>query len=150
MYEAIELASALFKAVRAGIVIVDADSKLIIDINPAASIMIGVSREKAVGKPCKRYLCADDCDGCPVMTANLYDGIEEVEDKDIVLYRDDGSIVYAWLTISSIVLNNKRLFINTLIDITKQRHVEFRLKEYWDNASKILTENVTRLKTGAI
>jgi PAS domain S-box-containing protein len=113
---------------------VDADTKLIIDANPAALFMVGVSRDEVVGQPCKNYLCSDRCDGCPVMTANLSDGVEEVENTEIVLYRRDGSLVYALLTINSIILNNKRLFINSLINITKQKQAEALLKEHWNHA----------------
>lgn len=145
-----KLAVALFKAVQAGIVVVDADTKTIMDVNPAALFMIGVLRDEVVGHPCKEYLCADNCDGCPVMTANLTEGVEEVENKEIVLHRKDGSKVYALLTINSIILNNKRLFINSLIDITRQREAEVQLKEHWNHAEKLLSDNVIRLKHGVI
>ena len=145
-----ELTVALFKSVQDGIIVVDAITKRIIDINPAASFMVGVSRENVVGKFCKAYLCAENCDGCPVMTANLADGVEDVENREIVLHRKDSSIVYALLTINSIILDDKRLFINSLIDITKQREAEARLKEHWNYAEKLLSDNVVRLKNGAV
>jgi len=145
-----ELAAILFKAVQAGIVVVDANTKTIIDINPAASFMIGVSREEVIGKLCKEYLCAEDCDGCPIMTANLAEGIEDVENKEIVLHRKDGSKVYALLTINSTILDGRRLFINSLIDITKQKEAEMQLKSHWDHAEKLLSDNVVRLKNGVI
>ena len=54
------------------------------------------------------------------MTDNLIEGVEDVDNKEIVLHRKDGSKVYALLTINSAILDNRRLFINSLIDITKQ------------------------------
>jgi len=145
-----KLAIALFNSIQSGIIVVDADTKLIIDANPAALFMIGVSRDKVIGHPCKTYLCAENCDGCPIMTANLADGIEDVENTEIVLHRRDGSLVYALLTINSIILSNKRLFINSLIDITKQKQAEALLKEHWNHAEKLLSDNVLRLKTGVV
>jgi PAS domain S-box-containing protein len=140
----------LFRAVHAGIVIVDADTKEIIDINPHACYMIGITREKVVGKKCKDYLCVEDCDGCPVMTKNLIEGVEDVENKEVVIYRKDGTRVYALLTINSIILENKRLFINTLTDITKQREAENQLEEYWNKAGKMLSDNIHKLKNGSV
>jgi len=145
-----KLAIVLFKAVQAGIVIVDADTKSIIDINPAASFMIGISREEVIGKPCKEYLCAENCDGCPVMTANLAEGVEDIDNKEIVLHRRDGSKVYALLTITSAILDDRRLFINSLIDITKQKEAEMQLQSHWDDAGKLLSDNVVRLKNGVV
>ena len=145
-----ELAVALFKSVQAGIIVVDAVTKCVIDINPAASFMIGMSRERVVGKDCKKYLCAENCDGCPVMTANLSEGIEDVDNKEVVLYRKDGSRVYALLTVNSIILNHTRLFINSLIDITKQKEAEARLEEHWNHAEKLLVDNIIRIKAGVV
>lgn len=145
-----KLATALFKAVQAGIIVVDADTKTIMDVNPAALFMIGVRREEVIGKCCKEYLCAENCDGCPIMTANLFDGVEEVENKEIVLHRRDGSKVYALLTINSAILDDRRLFINSLIDITKQKKAEMHLRSHWDYAEKLLSDNVVRLKNGVV
>jgi len=142
------LAAALFKAVHAGIVVVCADTKKITSINPAACIMIGVRSEEVIGKECGEYLCTENCDGCPVMTASLEDGIEDVDNKEIVIYRKDGSKVYALLTISSIVLDDKRMFINSLTDITRLKEAEKKLEESWGQAEKMLSENVIHLKNG--
>ena len=110
--------------------------------------MIGAKREDVVGNPCRYYLCASNCDGCPVMTANLADGVEDVENKEIILHRNDGSRVYALLTINSIILSGQRLFINSLIDITKQREAEALLEEHWNHAERLLSDNIVKLKTG--
>lgn len=151
------LAKALFKAVHAGIVVIDAETKEIIDINPAASFMIGVRREDVVGKMCSEYLCVEDCDGCPVwnrMTNNLSEGIEEVENREITIRRKDGSRVFALLTINSVLLNTereeRRLFINSLIDITKQKEAEEKAHSYWVEAEKLLADNVLKLKNGVV
>ena len=142
------LAAALFKAVHAGIVVVCADTKKITAINPAACIMIGVNAEDVVGKECGEYLCTEDCDGCPVMTASIEDGIEDVDNKEIVIYRKDGSKVYALLTISSIVLDDKRMFINSLTDITRLKEAEKKLEDSWTMAGKLLEDNIVKLKNG--
>ncbi|KKM89026.1 hypothetical protein LCGC14_1252750 [marine sediment metagenome] len=142
------LATALFKTVHAGIVVVCANTKKIIAINPAACVMIGVQSEDVVGKECGEYLCTEDCDGCPVMTASIEDGIEDVDNKEIVIYRKDGSKVYALLTVSSIILDDKRMFINSLTDITRLKESEKKLEEFWQQAEKILSENVIHLENG--
>ena len=140
------LAAALFKAVHAGIVVVCADTKKIIAINPAACVMLGAQAEDVIGKECGEYLCTEDCDGCPVMTASIEGGIEDVDNKEIVIYRKDGSKVYALLTISSIVLEDKRMFINSLTDITKLREAEKKLEESWTTAGELLKDSIIKLK----
>lgn len=142
------LAAALFKAVHAGIVVVCADTKKIIAVNPAACVMLGAQVEDVVGKECGEYLCTEDCDDCPVMTASIEDGVEDVDNKEIVIYRKDGSKVYALLTISSIVLDDKRMFINSLTDITRLKEAEKKLEDSWTMAGKLLEDNIVKLKNG--
>jgi len=142
------LSNALFKSVHAGIVVVSAGTKYIIAANPAACIMIGVSCEELVGKPCNQYLCMDSCDGCPVNTAGLDEGIEYVENKEIIIYRKDGTRIYALLTVSSVLLEDNRLFVNTIVDITKQKEVESERDNYLNQAQKMLEKSVIHLKNG--
>ncbi len=143
-----KLATALFDAVQAGIVVVCADTKRIIDINPVACVMIGVRREEVRGKECHEYLCVSSCDGCPKITTSLEDGIEDVENREIVLYRKDGSKTYALLTVVSRIVDDKRLFINSLIDITAQKEIEEQSNYYWDEAGRLLEDNIVKLKNG--
>jgi len=139
----------MLDAIQAGVVVVDADTKKILDINIAAAILLGVHSEDVRGKECKEYLCAENCDGCPVMTASIEEGVEDIDNRAIVLHRKDGSQVYALLTVVSRIIDNKRLFINTITDITKLKEAEKKLEESWAQAQKILSENVIRLKNGA-
>lgn len=85
------------------------------------------------------------------MTDNLSDGTEE--NKEIVIHRRDGSKVFALLTINSVILKDgekdKRLFINSLIDITKQKESEEQIHRYWAEAEGMLKANIIRLKNGA-
>ena len=144
------LAPYLFRSINAGVIIVSADTKEIRDINPAACFMIGMSKDDVIGRECKEYLCAENCDGCPVMTAHLIDGVEDVDNKEVIIYRKDGTRVYALLTINSVILEGHRLFINSLIDITKQREAENQLEEYWNKAGKMLSDNIHKLKNGSV
>jgi len=141
-----EIAAVLFNSIQAGIIVVDADTKKIIDINAAAAILLGVSIEDIRGKTCREYLCIDDCNGCPVMTSRIEEGLEDVENKEVILYRKDGSQVHALLTITSRFVNNRRLFVNTIIDITKTKEMEYQLNEYWDKAGELLENNLSHLK----
>jgi PAS domain S-box-containing protein len=144
------LATALFKSVSAGIIVVDASTKKILDINPAASVMIGLSREDVLGRVCYEHLCVEDCDGCPVLTAESQDGDEIVENQEIRLMRRDGSVVYAWLTINSALIEGRRVFINTLIDISRQKEAEHLLLEHLAYAERTLDDNIVRIQNGVV
>jgi PAS domain S-box-containing protein len=137
----------LFNNIQAGILIIDGKTRVIADANPAAMRIIGRNVDDIIGKKCRECLCADSCEGCPLVED--YDGAKEVENKEVIVHRIDGSSIYALLTITSILIKGRRFFINTLIDITKQRDAEIQLQEHWKLAEKMLFDNITSLKNGA-
>ena len=55
-----EYLKALFDAVHTGILVIDPAAHRIIDVNPSAARMIGLSRDQIVGSVCHRFVC-----GCP-------------------------------------------------------------------------------------
>jgi len=57
----------IFDMVQVGIVLVNAETRLITDVNPAAAAMIGIDREKLVGKPCRNHICPATREACPVL-----------------------------------------------------------------------------------
>ena len=46
----------IFSSVKAGIVVIDAKTHVIVDINPAAREMMGVDEEEIIGKVCHRFI----------------------------------------------------------------------------------------------
>jgi CheY-like chemotaxis protein len=46
----------IFMSVKAGILVIDATTHTIIDINPAAADLIGLPKDKIAGKVCHRYI----------------------------------------------------------------------------------------------
>ena len=47
----------ILDSIPAGIVIINAQSHIIVDANPAAIQMIGTYKEKVVGSICHKYIC---------------------------------------------------------------------------------------------
>jgi PAS domain S-box-containing protein len=65
---ALEQFKTIWKNVESGIVIIDAETCEIIDINPAAVRIYGDSKEKIVGKRCREVFCRTQ--QCPVLEQN--------------------------------------------------------------------------------
>jgi len=145
-----DLSSILFNVVRAGIIIVDVVTKTIVDINPAACIMVGRDREFLVGKKCYEYLCAGSCEGCPAFISDVEEFKDIIEKKEIKLIRGDGSVMYAWLSVNVVVYNGRRLLVNTLIDISRQKEAELELARHWASAEKMLSENILQIKNNGV
>jgi PAS domain S-box-containing protein len=56
----------IFSAVKAGILVIDEKTHVIIDANPAALEMIGVDEAHAIGKVCYGFICPAEKGKCPI------------------------------------------------------------------------------------
>ena len=121
------LATILFKNVQVGIVVIDADNKIIVDINPAACIMFGVMNDEIIGTPCSDWFCPKT-ELCPMLDD---DGIptNAIENEELLITRKDGSSVYVLRTAAVFYWDKRKHIIETLVDITHQKEVK---KKYSD------------------
>ena len=49
-----------------GVAIIDAETHVIVDANPAAVEMLGVPKERIVGQVCHRFICPAEVGQCPI------------------------------------------------------------------------------------
>ena len=116
----LEWSKRLFNSIQAGILIIDADNKTIVDVNPAAALIIGSIRDEIIGKRCISYPCfkVGNCINCknipcPVVNLNL-----DIEDEESVLIR-------------------------SFVNITNLKNSN----QDWQEAEKILAENIIKTKS---
>ncbi|MEJ2639170.1 MAG: ATP-binding protein [Desulfosarcinaceae bacterium] len=70
--------AAVFAAAATSIFIIDAEAHTIVDANPAALGLIGVSAEALMGGPCHRYICPQFDGRCPMeMAEDVEAGLEQ-------------------------------------------------------------------------
>lgn len=137
-----ELAGILFNAVQAGILVIDALDKKIIDVNPAAAIFIGQPYDNIVGHHCDRVLCQQCDEFCYYSTLDNGPAFKEIK-----IERNDGSVRYAEFAVVSRIYKNRHIYIITLIDITEKKEAELLLKDLWDEAKQVLIKNLENLNT---
>lgn len=142
--ELLEWFRRLFNSIQAGILIIDADSKIIIDVNPAAALMIGSIREGIIGNKCTSYPCFKNnscinCSNilCPVANLNL-----DIEDEKTVITRKDGSKLNLLVTVNTMSCRDKKFLVKSFVNITNLEN----FNQDWQEAEKILAENMIKLK----
>jgi len=143
--ELLEWSKRLFNSIQAGILIIDADSKSIVDVNPAAALIIGSRREDIVGKKCISYPCfrignCINCKNipCPVVNLNL-----DIEDEESVLIRKDRTKLNLLETVSIMRCQGKKFLIKSFVNITNFKSPV----QDWQEAEKILAENIIETKS---
>lgn len=137
------LATTLFKAIQAGIIIIDADTKYIVDINPAACIMLGVYRDDIVGTKCYDHLCSH-IDDCPLGILNDEDVPNDVENQEIIIKRKDGSCLDILRTVTSIIWEDRIQIVESLINITEYKNTERKAEQCLEDKRKKLEEERNR------
>jgi len=106
-------------SIKTGIVIIDRETKNIVDANPYAIEMIGESKEKIIGSVCHRYLCPAKVGECPVIDLG-----KEIDNSEELILKGNGKESPVLKTVSQITINGKELLLESFIDITYQKKIE--------------------------
>ncbi len=119
LHESEQRLKAIFEAVQAGIVIVDAATKAIVDVNPAASAMIGLDRQDIIGKVCHRFICPAEVGKCPI-----FDLGQTVDNSERILLTADGREVPILKTVIPFLLGDRHCLLDSFVDISEVKNAQ--------------------------
>jgi PAS domain S-box-containing protein len=114
----------ILDSVQAGILLVDAKSHKIVDVNPIAVEMIGALKEKILGESCHRFVCRDQQDKCPITALG-----QNIDSSETVLVRADGKTIPILKTAVAITLEGRKHLIESFLDITERKQVEEEIRK---------------------
>ena len=103
----------LLDSTPAGVVVIDGETHLIIDVNRAASEMIGAPKEQIIGSVCHGHICPREKRRCPITDLG-----RTADSSECVLLRADGAIVPILKTVTSVTLDGQRRLCESFIDIS--------------------------------
>jgi len=103
----------IFDSVQAGIVIIDAETHRITDVNPVAEGLIGAPREEIIGKICHQYICPAHVGECPITDLG-----QEIDNSERVLLRANGETVPVLKTVVPITLNGQKYLLDSFVNIS--------------------------------
>jgi len=106
----------ILDSIPAGIVIINAQSHIIVDANPAAIQMIGSSKEKVVGSICHKYICPAEKGACPITDLG-----QKVDNSERILLKANGKETPIIKTVSNMKIGDQEYLIESFIDITAQK-----------------------------
>ncbi|MCG8614885.1 MAG: transporter substrate-binding domain-containing protein [Desulfobacterales bacterium] len=114
----------ILESVNTGILIIDPETRTIVDVNPAAARMIGLSRTDIVNRKCHQFVCPRAEHDCPVI-----DNMERIENAERVLITGDGREVPILKTVVPVMLGGRKQFLESFVDITGQKAAENELQD---------------------
>ncbi|HMF31414.1 MAG TPA: GAF domain-containing protein, partial [Candidatus Lokiarchaeia archaeon] len=110
---------AVFESVQVGILLIDADSREIMEVNPQAAKLIGLPREKIIGKVCHKFTCPSDVGNCPVLDHGImFDNTERI------LLCAEGNSLPVLKTVTELSLNGRVYLLESFLDISKRIQME--------------------------
>jgi PAS domain S-box-containing protein len=114
----------ILESTHTGLVIIDGETKMIVDVNPAAAELIGSPKEKLVGQVCHRFICPAEEGKCPIIDLKqTYDNSERM------LLTSEGGVKTILKSVKSVTLHGRRHLIESFIDITERKWMQDALKE---------------------
>lgn len=135
----------ILDSIQAGVMLIDPQSRIIIDSNTEACRLIGLTKEQIVGRICHDFVCVAEKGKCPVLDLG-----QDVDKSERVLLTSKGVKLTVLKTVNIVLINGKEQLLECFVDISKRKQAEeelLRAKEdiekYAQNleaTNKILTE----------
>jgi len=123
--------SVILNAVQTALVIIDADTHTIVDVNPAAVQMVGLPKEQIVGRICHNFICPAERGQCPITDLG-----QDVDNSERFFLRADGTRVPCLKTVVPLVLKGKKYLLDCFVDISEQKRAEEALAEKADELAR--------------
>ncbi|MCK4777492.1 MAG: PAS domain-containing protein, partial [Actinomycetia bacterium] len=118
-----------------GVMIIDPDTFKIIDINKKGAEIIGLEKEKIIGKVCRKFICSPGKWKCPVVDLG-----EKIHSSERVIKKRNGDLIPIYKTIDTITLNKKEYLIESFVDITEQKAAKLKLQKSEERFRSIVEE----------
>jgi len=107
----------LFNSIEAGIILIDPETRIIIDINKFAQNLTGYSRDEVVGHVCHKLTCPSEINNCPILDLNQS---RDMSKRKFLL--KNGSIIPIMKSAVFINKGDQKLLLETFVDISEDEH----------------------------
>ncbi len=115
------LFNAVFDKIQTGIIIIEADTHKIVDVNPLALKILGFSKDQLVGKACHTLICPSKAGACPI--TDLHKTIDNSEKEMITA---EGKRIPVLKTQVIVTIDGKNYIIESFIDFSDHVKAEDR------------------------
>jgi len=117
--ESKEYLARIFSSIKSGIMVIDAETHTIVNVNTAAAEMIGLDETEIIGKVCHKYICPNLCGKCPITDLHM-----TVDNAERMLITADGRQLPIIKDVVPVILYGRECLVETFIDNTGRKHAE--------------------------
>jgi PAS domain S-box-containing protein len=120
-----------------GVLIIDADTHIIIETNPVAANLIGLKAEEIVGNICHKFLCPAEKGKCPITDLGFV-----ADQSERMIFNKNGKTIPILKSVVPVRISGKNYLIESFIDLTKIKNAEEELIQ-----AKIIAESANHAKS---
>jgi len=114
----------LLYSLPSGVLVIDSETHVVLQANPAALLMMGAKEQDILGKRCFGLVCPSEERQCPITDlGQKFDSIERL------LVRKDGAGIPVLKSVARITLGKRPVLVESFIDLSEQKKVERELHE---------------------
>ena len=117
--ESEERLKTILDSIQTGVVVIDPETHTIIDVNPIAEKMIGVSRDQIVGRVCHKYICPAEKGRCPITDLG-----QTFDRSERLLTKADGTPIPILKTVGTVTLAGREHLLESFLDITEHKQAQ--------------------------
>ncbi len=114
----------ILKSIRTGVMIVDAETHRILEINDEAARIIGRGQEDIIGEVCHNLVCPSEHGNCPITDLK-----QDVDVSDRVIMNAAGVMVPIIKTVRTLMIDGRLRLLETFIDVSERKRAERALTE---------------------
>lgn len=127
----------IFHSIISGIILIDAQTHTILDINPVAEEMIGLPKEQVIGNICHQFICPAQQGKCPITNLGL-----SVDKSEKILINKNGEKVPVLKSAIPVDILGRKYIVESFVDLRKIKEAEQNLIQ-----AKIAAETANRAKS---
>ncbi len=127
---------AVLDSIQTGVVVIDAETHVIVDVNPAVIEMFGAPKEQIVGRVCHKFICPTEVGKCPITDLG-----QTVDKLEHVFINAEGENIPILKTVTSIILHGRKYLVGSFLDITERKQAEEELSRLY-NAVNMSTDSI--------
>jgi len=126
----------ILRTVLSGVIMIDAITRKIVEVNDTALKLIGLPGEQVIGFVCHKFICPAEENNCPILDLG-----KTVDSSERVLLTAEGKRKNIIKTVVPVELRGRKYLIESFVDITERKKAEEGLRVSEENFRRSLEES---------
>jgi PAS domain S-box-containing protein len=132
-----EILSALLEKSLCGILLIEASSHKIVDVNSVAIKTVGRSKKEIVGNICHQFICPAEVGKCPISDLGL-----TVDNSEKKIINAQKEVIPILKSVVPVTIEDKDYFVECFVDLSERKRTEENLLQ-----AKLEAEAASRTKS---